>query len=116
MTVHIPPTMGTPGPFGTGSAFCEITVIDHDNYRVAWESAPTLLRPSVLLRTERWQILTEGPDGKTKYESFEVFSGPLAYLVKLFVGSGLKLGFKAFADSLKERVESLQAATGVSGL
>ncbi|KAJ3537485.1 hypothetical protein NMY22_g5573 [Coprinellus aureogranulatus] len=109
ISVHLPPTMDAPGLLGKGSAFCEITVLDHENYRAAWETAPTLLTPRFLLRTERWQILTETPDGKTKYETFEVFNGPVAYLVKLFVGAGLKVAFAAFADSLKERVEKLRA-------
>lgn len=106
ISVHLPPTMDTPGLFGKNGAFCEITILDPENYRVAWETVPSLLAPSWLLHAERWQILTELPEGKTKYETTEVMFGPAAYIVKFVVGSWLKLGFQAFADSLKGRAEA----------
>ncbi|KAF6759849.1 hypothetical protein DFP72DRAFT_884386 [Ephemerocybe angulata] len=111
MTANIPPTMGNPGLFGSNGAYCEITVLDTENYRAAWETAPTFFRPGWLLHSERWQILTELPGGKTKYETIEVFFGPMAYIVKLVVGTGLKAGFQAFADSLKERAEAIAASS-----
>lgn len=97
--------MGSPGPLGRSGAFAEITVIDPQNYRLAWETYPQLLLPSWLLHAERWQILTEVEGGQTKYETTEVMSGPMAHLVKFLVGGNLKLGFQDFADALKERVE-----------
>lgn len=108
VTAHVPPTMGSPGLFGETHLFAVITVIDHDNYRAAWELSPSFLLPSWLLRSERWQILTEGPGGEANYETFEVFSGLAAYSMRLFVGEGIQLGFRAFADSLRERVEALK--------
>ncbi|EAU87605.1 hypothetical protein CC1G_09702 [Coprinopsis cinerea okayama7 len=101
--VHLPPTMGNPGLFGKNSAFVEITVLDTENYRAAWETAGPV--PAWLLHSERWQTLTTLPDGKTRYDTIEVFSGFAAYLVQLFVGSALKKGFQAMADTLKERAE-----------
>lgn len=101
--VHLPPTMGNPRFMGTGSAFVEITVLDKEGYRAAWETAGYM--PAWLLHAERWQTLTALPGGQTRYDAMEVFSGPVAYLVKLFVGSALKQGFQAMADTLKERAE-----------
>lgn len=62
--------------------------------------------PKWLLDAERWQSLTVGPDGRVKYESIEVFKGPLAYLVRLFVGKNLFLGVDAMAQGLKTKSES----------
>ncbi|KAH6904489.1 hypothetical protein BKA70DRAFT_536621 [Coprinopsis sp. MPI-PUGE-AT-0042] len=101
--VHLPPTMGNPGFIGKGSAFVEITVLDTEGYRAAWETAGYM--PGWLLHAERWQTLTALPNGQTRYDAIEVFSGPVAYLVKLFVGSALKQGFQAMADTMKQRAE-----------
>lgn len=95
--------MGNPGLIGKGSAFVEITVLDKEGYRAAWETAGYM--PAWLLHAERWQTLTALPNGKTRYDAVEVFSGPIAYLVKLFVGSALKEGFQAMAETMKERAE-----------
>jgi hypothetical protein len=100
--VHLPPTMGEPGWFQTSSAFEIITAVDHENYRVAWVN---IALPKFLLYAERWQALSV-VDGKTKYETTEVFGGIIAYLVKLFVHQKLILGFNAQAEGLKKRAES----------
>jgi len=42
---------------------------------------------------------------KTRYETIEVFGGPLAYVIKCVVGSGLQQGFTAMAEGLKKRSE-----------
>ena len=81
-----------------------VTLLDHTAHRVAWESQ-TL--PQWLLRTERWQWLRVLENGKTRYETIEVFNGPLAWIIKWFVGAKLRLGFKAMADGVKERTEGL---------
>jgi len=92
-----------PRYFDRGNAFVVISTLDSENYRVAWK---TDMLPSFLLISERWQILTvDEVTGQTKYETFEVFDGVLAYLVKFFVGAKLAAGFKAAADSLKKRAE-----------
>lgn len=95
--------MGEPQLFGSHVAMVRITTIDHENYRAAWVTAGGVL-PKWALFAERWQMLTvEG--GKTKYESIEVFSGFLAYVVRLFVGKKLVLGVKAMAEGLKTHSE-----------
>lgn len=94
--------MGEPHFMGSHSTVVRITVIDHENYRAAWTTAGGL--PKWALFAERWQTLTvEGE--KTKYESVEVFSGILAYVVKFFTGKNLVLGVKAMAEGLKSRSE-----------
>ncbi|KAJ7452133.1 hypothetical protein B0H11DRAFT_2074472 [Mycena galericulata] len=100
--VHLPPTLGTPGSMKSHSTTCIITTIDHENYRAAWVSWNGL--PRWMLETERWQMLTV-ENGKTKYESIEVFRGVLAYVVKLFTGKNLVLGVRAMAEGLKNRSE-----------
>lgn len=105
--VHIPPSFDPPRLFPAGSAFEIITTVDTDNYRCAWENVEY---PSWLLTAVRWQVLVEVvEDGrkKTRYETIEVFGGLLAYLIKLFVGSGLQAGFRAMAEGLKKRSEEM---------
>ncbi|KAJ6478609.1 hypothetical protein C8R47DRAFT_638870 [Mycena vitilis] len=100
--VHLPPTMGKPSFMQWHSASVKITAIDHENYRAAWVTGG--LMPKWALFAERWQMLTV-EDGKTKYESIEVFSGILAHLVKFLQGKNLDLGVKAMADGLKSYSE-----------
>lgn len=105
--VHIPPSFDGPKILPANSAFQVITTLDTDNYRCAWQDARF---PRWLLSTERWQALVEVvEDGrkKTRYETTEVFSGLLAYVIQLFFGSGLRKGFTAMAEGLKKRAEEL---------
>ena len=74
---------------------------DPENYRMGC----TNRLPKWLLAAERWHWLTLLEGGKCKYETIEVFNGPLAYLVKWLVGSDLRLSFQAMADDLKTRAE-----------
>ncbi|KAG9217888.1 hypothetical protein PLEOSDRAFT_1079220 [Pleurotus ostreatus PC15] len=101
--VHLPPTMGKPGMFQKQSAFVKVVTVDPENCRLKWIS---IVGYPFLLRAERWQSLSVGDDGKTKYETIEVFSGVLAYVVKLFTQANLKLGFEAMAQELKRRAEA----------
>ncbi|KAF4588828.1 hypothetical protein EYR40_010383 [Pleurotus pulmonarius] len=101
--VHLPPTMGKPGIFQKQSAFVKVVTVDPENCCLKWIS---IIGYPFLLRAERWQSLSVGDDGKTKYETIEVFSGMLAYLVKLFTQANLKLGFEAMAQELKRRAEA----------
>ncbi|KAJ7938362.1 hypothetical protein B0H13DRAFT_1587819 [Mycena leptocephala] len=100
--VHLPPTMGEPGFMQSHNTTVLITAIDHENYRASWVTAGGL--PKWALYAQRWQMLTV-EDGKTKYESIEVFSGILAYVVQLFTGRSLVLGVKAMAEGLKSQCE-----------
>ncbi|KAJ4481177.1 hypothetical protein J3R30DRAFT_3287412 [Lentinula aciculospora] len=108
--VHLPPTMddASVGFLQKNSTLVEVTVLDHETHRVAWRTANML--PRWMLDAERWQMITVEEDAregevKCKYESYEVFKGILAYVVRWFVGKELKLGVKAMADGLKGRAE-----------
>ncbi|KAJ8583912.1 hypothetical protein M405DRAFT_747879 [Rhizopogon salebrosus TDB-379] len=98
--VNIPPSFGD--KWFPSSAFERITALDHENYRTAWVNIDM---PHWLLNAERWQVLVEVEGGRTRYETIEVFGGLLAYLIKIFVGNGLKKGFIAMAEGLKHRAE-----------
>ncbi|KAF7339813.1 hypothetical protein MVEN_01897800 [Mycena venus] len=93
---NLPPAGLTP-PRQSGSS--RITTLDHDNFRVAWVT-PGLL--AWFLFVERWTMLTV-VDGKTKWETFEVFSGILAYIVYWVHYKNLLLAFRAMAEALKSR-------------
>lgn len=99
MQTHIPPTMDD--SVGAVSAFEQITHIDDQTYRLAWIN----LLPSWLVRAERWQALSRTEDGKTLYETREVFAGVGAYLIKWFLFGNLEKSFQAMAESLKVRSE-----------
>ncbi|KAJ2915112.1 hypothetical protein MD484_g5293, partial [Candolleomyces efflorescens] len=105
--VHLPPTMGEPGLFGQASTWEKIVSVSHEDHRMAWEFYLPLM-PKWLLRAERWQILTDLDGGKTRYDTFEVFGGPIAYLIKWVHQQNLKDGFKAMAEALKARAEGAQ--------
>ncbi|KAF7307804.1 hypothetical protein MKEN_01140500 [Mycena kentingensis (nom. inval.)] len=94
--VHLPPTMGEPGLFGSHSTTVVIQLIDNENYRAAWDLKPSWMQPKSVLFAERWQVLTEVDGGKTKYESIEVFRGPLAHVVKRAQGANLTNDQDAF--------------------
>ncbi|EKM74928.1 hypothetical protein AGABI1DRAFT_116675 [Agaricus bisporus var. burnettii JB137-S8] len=111
--VHLPPTLDdtSVGMFNKSSAFCVITAADHGNFRIAWDTSGI---PAWILRTQRWQWLTEveadledgsGERKVTKYESVETFSGLAAYLVKWLMETKLNAGFQAQADGLKRWAE-----------
>ncbi|TFK44461.1 hypothetical protein BDQ12DRAFT_594353 [Crucibulum laeve] len=85
-------------------SFENITTIDHALHRAAWRA---IMLPEVLLDSERWQALSTLPDGKTFYESKEVFRGPVGYVVDILFAEGLQEGFDAQATALKNRAESL---------
>jgi len=100
LTTHIPPTMSP----NARSHYTRVTIthVDHENHRVSW-AYDTM--PSWLLRSVRWQSVTAVEDGKTKYESIEVFNGLLVFFLKWFIGANLKKSFDGMADGLKARAE-----------
>ena len=103
IVANMAPSLSEPSYMNRGDAFCIVSHFEPENYRVAWKSD---MMPSFLLATERWQILTvDEATGKTKYETFEVFDGLLAYFVKFFVGAKLEKGFVAAGESLKKYSE-----------
>ncbi|CAL1698177.1 unnamed protein product [Somion occarium] len=100
LTVNIPP--GKDGESHPQKSHEIVTLVDHENHRVAWRYASL---PNWLLNAERWQSISLSDDGKAKYDTVEVFGGPVAYLVKWITGKDLKKSFDAFADALKKRSE-----------
>ena len=101
MQVHIPPTLDD--SVKTTSSFEIITAFDVGTRRMAWESK----LPEWLVHAERWQALSTTEDGKTYYESREVFGGVGAYFIKTFLGTNLMKSFQAMADAIKARAEAM---------
>ncbi|KAI0685115.1 hypothetical protein C8T65DRAFT_592810 [Cerioporus squamosus] len=96
---HMPPTMDD--SVSRGSTIEEIICFDDVTYRLAWRG----LWPSWFLKDERWQVLSTTEDGRTLYESREVFGGIGAYLIKWFYHSKLMGCFSAMAETLRTRCE-----------
>ncbi|KAF8995488.1 hypothetical protein BDQ17DRAFT_1250571 [Cyathus striatus] len=86
----------------TQLSFENITTIDTANHRTAWRA---LMLPQALLDAERWQAVSILEDGKTFYESKEVFYAPVAYVVDALFSQGIQQGFDSQATALKEWVE-----------
>ncbi|OBZ74295.1 hypothetical protein A0H81_05458 [Grifola frondosa] len=99
MEVHIPPTMDDSGKPTIAHEI--ITHVDPATHRLAWQN--TL--PSWFIRAERWQALSTTDDGKTRYETREVFGGIGSYLIKWFLSMNLQKSFEAMAEALKMRAE-----------
>ncbi|KAI0759025.1 hypothetical protein C8Q74DRAFT_1301632 [Fomes fomentarius] len=99
MHVHIPPTMDDSAR--TTEAFEQIVFFDDAVHRLAWKS----LLPQWFVRAERWQALSTTAEGRTRYESREVFAGVGAYLIKWVISKNLQKSFDAMGDALKARAE-----------
>ncbi|KIY63656.1 hypothetical protein CYLTODRAFT_402871 [Cylindrobasidium torrendii FP15055 ss-10] len=105
MAVHLPAVLSDTVPFyQKSSVFVQCSYRSDEMYRIAWR-LQGLASTLGLLNAERWQMLSTLPDGSVKYENLEVFSGPVAYLVKLFTGKQLQDAVAAFGAALKERCE-----------
>ena len=61
--------------------------------------------PDWALRSERVHEISQDEDGTVVYDVYETFSGPLATLVKLFVGKALVKRFGQWNDELKAFAE-----------
>ncbi|KAH9920857.1 uncharacterized protein BXZ73DRAFT_91879 [Epithele typhae] len=91
MLTHIPPTMDDGAKKQPASVL--ITHCDDETHRLCFSG----LMSSWFIRSERWQALSTTEDGKTFYESREIFAG---------IGSpNLMKSFQAMADTLKARAE-----------
>lgn len=99
MYVHIPPTLDDSAP--KTEAFEHIIFFDDAVHRLAWKN----LLPQWFVRAERWQALSTTAEGRTRYESREVFAGVGAYLIKWFISKNLQKSFDAMGDALKARAE-----------
>ncbi|KAL8704692.1 MAG: hypothetical protein Q9201_002154 [Fulgogasparrea decipioides] len=78
---------------------------EHDSgrsYMVVWLGKGY---PDWALRSERVHVISPNANGTSTYDVWETFSGPLALLVKLFVGKTLVRRFKQWNKELKTYVE-----------
>ncbi|KAI4193700.1 MAG: hypothetical protein LQ350_008196 [Teloschistes chrysophthalmus] len=85
---------------------------EHENgkgYKVVWLGKGY---PDWALRSERVHAIYPNGDGTCTYDVWETFSGPLALLVRLFVGSALVKRFRQWNQELKEYVERKPEDTG----
>lgn len=74
------------------------------NYKVVWLGKAY---PDWALRSERVHAIVCNDDGSSTYDVWETFSGPLALLVRLFVGSRLVKRFRQWNHELKLYSEQL---------
>ena len=134
MRVRVPPRGLDDNDKGLRASKEVVTFVDVKNHRIVWEQVGL---PKWLIRAERWQEVTEEQDdGKssTKYMTievrfstrlnlildaingifkiiFQVFHGPGAWFVRLFMHANLMKSFQAMADGLKKHAEGLAAST-----
>ncbi|EMD65551.1 hypothetical protein COCSADRAFT_306996 [Bipolaris sorokiniana ND90Pr] len=102
-SLPLPVNKDTPdNPLHTQSSQELVTAVQRDLGRLAWSYWP----PSVLLSAERWQGITDYGNGTVLYESREVFSGPLAYVVKTTMGEALQASFVGQGEGIKLYLES----------
>ena len=101
MQTHVPPTLDDAAAKFT-PVFETIIHFDDVTHRSAWLNVDA---PAWFIRAERWQALSSTADGKTLYETREVFGGIGGYLVKWFFGKNLIPCFEAYAKALKARAE-----------
>ncbi|KAI4098534.1 MAG: hypothetical protein L6R37_006467 [Teloschistes peruensis] len=78
-------------------------------YKVIWLGKGY---PEWALRSERVHAIYPNGDGTCTYDVWETFSGPLALLVRLFVGGALVKRFRQWNQELKEYVERKSEDTG----
>lgn len=71
-------------------------------YKVVWLGK---VYPDWALRSERVHLVACNDDGSCNYVVWETFSGPLALLVRLFVGGALVKRFGQWNQELKEYAE-----------
>jgi len=81
-----------------------LTHVDAASFRLAWRFATPA---RWLISAERWQILRDGRPGdqRTVYETWEVFGGLLAYVIRFFMHKKLQDSFDAMSRALKDRAE-----------
>src|ERR1700761_3437614 len=104
MEVCIPPSLDP--KTSRSRAKCIILTMDHEHHRAEWK---TIDYPSFLMSAHHTQTLKEveqeNGEKVTVYETNEVFSGVLAYIVKWFLRANLQKSFVAMAEDLKRHCE-----------
>lgn len=103
LLVHIPPTLVSKAKPVAG--FDTIIHLSHDDRQIAWIA--TGWGPRWVMYAERWQVLTVDEEGRTVYETKEVFSGLLSWLIWWLYKGDLQAAMEAIADALKGRAEKL---------
>jgi hypothetical protein len=78
-----------------------ITHVQPELGRVAWK----YLSVDIAVASERWTAVSTLPNGKSLYESREVFSGVLAGLIRSLYGTGLQQSFDAQGKALRLLLE-----------
>ncbi len=79
--------------------------------RMAWGvSTPSKLARGALVDATRYQDVTDLGGGRTRYSSYERFDGALGGIVVATFGKSVEGGFRAAAEALKARAESLYRA------
>ncbi|KAL8922124.1 MAG: hypothetical protein Q9172_003698 [Xanthocarpia lactea] len=73
------------------------------SYEVVWLGKAY---PDWALRSERVHAISCDKEGVTTYDVWETFSGPLALLVRLFVGNTLVKRFKQWNEELRDYTEA----------
>lgn len=106
--VHMDPTDPDSAP---GKVDMLVTILEpystegeRKGWRIAWK--PTTY-PSWVLRSERVQEFVDDGHGNTEYTCWETMYGPLAYVVKLAVGTKLEKAFQCWGEDLKKRAEEM---------
>jgi hypothetical protein len=89
-------------PLSTQFAYEKITVVDEEKGWLAWK-----YQPDTLLQAERWQAVSDAGNGGILYESYEVFDGVLAGVLRESMEEGLQKGFEAQGEGLKMLLEGL---------
>jgi hypothetical protein len=97
--VNIPPGMTPPRMSGTSL----VTTLEHDNFRSAWVTPPGFW--TWFMSVERWTMLTI-EDGKTKWETIEVFKGIGAYIVYWLLYKNFLVSLRAMGEALKTASEA----------
>lgn len=93
----LPVDENTPdNPLATQFSYENVTHVQPELNRLAW-----VAYPNPLITAERWQALTDLGRGKVRYESREVFSGPLAPVLEGTIKDSLQESFDAQGEGLK---------------
>lgn len=115
MEVCIPPSSDPEA--SKSRAKCIIVVMDHEHHRAEWKAVGF---PSFLLSAHRTQTLKEveqeNGEKVTVYETSEVFSGVLAYIIKWLLRAKLQKSFIAMAEDLKRHSEELHTPALTGGM
>ncbi|KAF7197163.1 hypothetical protein HII31_01588 [Pseudocercospora fuligena] len=99
-----------PGTSGSLMAVpCRVMAISDEDLSICWRGCPTGV-PEWALLPEKVQKVTRRGDSQCLYQIYETQMGPMAYIVKYFLGQKQKLMNEGIAKALKSYVEGGQGA------